>query len=119
VGHRALAPTEVSARPMATDMACCDSAGSLAIVGPPMTHEGPTAWLGDPVAVHVTDRGDVVISAPPAERDVLVISLDDAPILDDPSRSTTTFVRVNLAGARSLVRGLKAAISQIEEHAGS
>jgi hypothetical protein len=79
----------------------------------------PTAWLGDPVGMHITGAGGVVISAPPGERGTLVISLIDAPIIEDPRLTATTFVRVNLPGARGLHRALEAAISQLEEPADS
>jgi hypothetical protein len=79
-----------------------------------MSEEDPTSWLGDPVGMHVTGAGDVVISVPPRERSTIVVSLRGAPSLDEDA----VFVRVNLEGARGLVRSLNAAIAQVEEHAG-
>jgi len=79
--------------------------------------EDPTAWLGDPVGMHVTGAGDVVVSAPPGERATMVISLVDAPSIDDPRQKATVFVRVNLTGARGIRRAIDAVISQLEEHA--
>jgi hypothetical protein len=85
-----------------------------------MTDDDPTAWLGDPVAMHVTGAGDVVVSAPPRERGTLVITLVRAPLIEDPSRrEPDTFVRVNLDGARGLLKALEAGIAQLEEHADS
>ena len=81
--------------------------------------EDPTAWLGDPVGMHVTGAGMVVVSVPPAERHVVVISVVDAPTIDDRAREATAFVRVNLAGAKGLKKSLDAAIAQLEEHADS
>ena len=79
-------------------------------------HDDPTGWLGDPVGMHDAGAGMVVVSVPPAERDNLVISLVDAPSIDDPHLDAA-FVRVNLDGARNLQRALGAAIAQLEEHA--
>lgn len=79
--------------------------------------DDPTAWMGDPVGMQVTGAGDVVISAPPGEPQTLVISLVRAATIDDPPQKATTFVRVNLEGARGLQRALEAGIAQIEEHA--
>jgi hypothetical protein len=81
--------------------------------------EDPTAWLGDPVGMHLSGRSTVVISVPPGDRRALVISLVDAPTIDDPNRTATAYVRVNLDGARGLRDALAAAISQLEEHADS
>ena len=81
--------------------------------------DDPTAWLGDPVGMHISGRSMVVISVPPGDRSALVISLVDAPSIENPKETATTYVRVNLAGARGLHDALAAAISQLEEHAGS
>jgi hypothetical protein len=79
--------------------------------------DDPTAWLGDPVGMHVTGAGDVVISVPPAERETVVITLVHAPLIEDPRRrAPDAFVRVNLNGARGLHRALGDAIAQLEEH---
>lgn len=83
-----------------------------------MSDDDPTAWLGDPVQTHLTNAGNVYINVPPGERErVLVLSLVDAPTIDDTTATATTFVRVNLVGARGLRDGLDRAISQLEEHA--
>jgi hypothetical protein len=82
-------------------------------------NEDPTAWLGDPLGMHVTGAGDVVISAPPGERQTLIVSLVDAPTMDDPGLSATAFVRLNRAGAENLVRALQAGIALLGEHADS
>ncbi len=75
--------------------------------------QDPTAWLGDPVGVHAAGAGEVVVSVPPAERDSVVISLLDAPRIED----FATYARLNLNSARGLHRSLEAAIAQLEEHA--
>jgi hypothetical protein len=82
-----------------------------------MTDDDPRRWLGDPLRMHVTGNGSVHIHVPPGERErVLVISLVDAPTMDDPTQLASVFVRVNLDGAHNVRDGLADAIAQIEEH---
>jgi hypothetical protein len=82
-------------------------------------NDDPTAWLGDPVGMHISGRSTVVVSVPPGDRRALVISLVDAPTIEDAKQTATSYVRVNLDGARGLQDTLAAAISQLEEHADS
>ena len=79
----------------------------------------PTAWLGDPVGMHLWGPSMVVVSVPRADRRALVISVVDAPTIENPEETATAYVRVNLDGARGLRETLDAAISQLEEHADS
>jgi hypothetical protein len=80
--------------------------------------DDPTAWLGDPVGMHATAAGDVVISVPPAKRDEVVISLTDAPLIDDRGARVDAFVALRLESARGVLESLQLAVSQLEEHAG-
>ena len=79
-------------------------------------HQDPTAWLGDPLGMQITGAGDVVVSVPPGERQTVVVSLVDAPTIDDPGSSATAFVRLDRAGAESVVRALQAGIALLGEH---
>ena len=82
--------------------------------------DDPTAWLGDPIGMHISGRSTVYINVPPAERDVMVISLADAPTIDDERVTATSYVCVSLNGARGLRNAIDAAISRdSEEHADS
>jgi hypothetical protein len=82
----------------------------------------PTAWLGDPIVSHDTASGSVYINVPPAARDVVVISVLDAPSpYAEPTSAQAAeehsgYVKVNLEGAVNLGRGLAAAIAQLQEH---
>lgn len=82
-----------------------------------MSEDDPSAWLGDPVGSHHTGFGSVFVNVPPAARDQVVISIVDAPELEDRGQAVSAFVRVDLSGARNLKRALGAAIAQLEEHA--
>ena len=83
---------------------------------PAMTDDDPTAWLGDPVAMHVTGAGDVVVSAPPRERGTLVITLVRAADRG-PEQERTRYVRARqprrrtrtAEGARGWHRGARGA----------
>ena len=69
--------------------------------------------------MHVSGRSTVYINGPPAERNVMVISLADAPTIDDERVTATSYVCVSLNGARGLRNAIDAVISQLEEHADS
>lgn len=76
----------------------------------------PTAWLGDPVGILQEDVGALAVNVPPTERKSVVISLVDAPLIENVDVTATTFLELDLEGARWLQRTLAAAIAQVEEH---
>jgi hypothetical protein len=76
----------------------------------------PTAWLGDPVGIRQEAAGALAVNVPPAKRSSVVISLVDAPLIENIDLTATTFLALDLEGARWLQRTLAAAVAQLEEH---
>ncbi len=68
--------------------------------------------------MHATASGVVVISVPPAKRDKVVISLTDAPLIDDRDARVDAFLALSLRSARGVLDSLRLAVAQLEEHAG-
>lgn len=81
-----------------------------------MAADDPTAWLGDPVAVIATAKATVYLHVPPERPHELVVSLLDAPTLEDPNARVESYAQLSLSGARGLLEGLGRAIAVLEEH---
>ena len=74
----------------------------------------PTKWLGDPITSLLGETGNLYVNVPPATRDVVVISVLDAPSPYEPpipagKGQNNGYVKLSLASALTLRQGLDAA----------